>query len=124
MPVIPAQAGGSPRGNASSVREEGEAVQSGGVGSNRWKRLETHPNHTMGHGPGKCDPEGGAWARQERGDGRGRHHLEERRLHRGAQSEETLTDRTEEGRRENMRENHLKENRLCCDTPSLCLSAR
>lgn len=43
------------------------------------------------------DPEGGAWARQERRDGCGRHHPEERLLRGGAQSEETLTDRTEKG---------------------------
>lgn len=45
------------------------------------------------------DPEGGAWARQEWRDGCGRHHTEERLLHRGAQSEETLTDRTEKDRK-------------------------
>lgn len=69
------------------------------------------------------DPEGGAWARQERRDGCGRHHPEERLLHRGAQSEETLTDRAERGREKNKRENHLKENWLCCDNPSLSLGA-
>lgn len=69
------------------------------------------------------DPEGGAWARQEWRDGCGWHHFEERLLHWGAQSEETLTDRTWERQRENKRENHLNDNWLCCDTPSLCLSA-
>lgn len=44
------------------------------------------------------DPEGGAWARQKWRNGCGWHHAEERLLHRGAQSEETLTDRTEKGR--------------------------
>lgn len=52
--VIPAQAGRSPCGNAPSVCEEGKAVQSSSLGSNRWKWLETHPDHIMGHRPGKC----------------------------------------------------------------------
>lgn len=55
MPVVPAQAGGPPRGNATSVCEEGETVQPGSVGSNGRERLEAHPDHIMGHRPRKCE---------------------------------------------------------------------
>lgn len=54
VPVVPAQAGRPPRGHAASVCEEGKAVQSSSLGPNRWKWLEAHPNHIMGHRPGKC----------------------------------------------------------------------
>lgn len=54
VPVIPAQAGRPPCGHAASVCEEGEAVQSSSVGADRWKWLETHPDHIMGHRPWEC----------------------------------------------------------------------
>lgn len=54
VPVVPAQAGRPPRGHAASVCEEGKAVQSSSLGPDRWKWLEAHPNHIMGHRSGKC----------------------------------------------------------------------
>lgn len=54
VPVVPAQAGRPPRGHAASVCEEGKAVQSSCLGPDRWKWLEAHPNHIMGHRSGKC----------------------------------------------------------------------
>lgn len=53
MPVVPPQPGRPPRRHVASVCEEGEAVQSGGVGPDWWKRLAAHSDHTMGHGPGE-----------------------------------------------------------------------
>lgn len=60
------------------------------------------------------DPEGGARARQEWRDGCRRHHPKERLLYRGAQSQETLIDRTEKGINKKKKEGeigeiHLKE---------------
>lgn len=54
VPVVPAQAGRPPCGHAASVCEEGKAVQSSSLGPDRWKWLEAHPNHIMGHRPRKC----------------------------------------------------------------------
>lgn len=54
VPVIPAQAGRPPCGHASSVCEEGKAVQSSSLGPDRWKWLEAHPDHIMGQRSGKC----------------------------------------------------------------------
>lgn len=117
VPVVPPQPGRPPRGHVASVREEGEAVQSCSLGPDGWKRLATHSDHTVGNWPGECKfvktfednhtgtniqqhtfcatipghPEGGARARQEWSDGRGRHQPDERHLHRGAQPKKTLT---------------------------------
>lgn len=54
MPVFPAQGGGSPGRHAASFCEEGKAVQSGSLGSDRRKWLEAHPDHVMGHRTGEC----------------------------------------------------------------------
>lgn len=68
-------------------------------------------------------PEGRAWARQEWRDGCGWHHPEERLLHRGAQSEETLTDRPEKGRKKVRGRIISKRTDSVYDNPSLCLGA-
>lgn len=73
MPVVPAQAGGPPRGHAAGVCEEGQAVQSGGVGTDGRERLEAHPDHAVGDGTGECE-------------------CTERRRERGERSEKTPTD--------------------------------
>ena len=69
------------------------------------------------------DPEGGAWARQERRDGRGRHHPEERLLHGGAQSEETLTDRPEKGRMKRRGKIISRRTDSVVKNPLVCLSS-
>lgn len=46
------------------------------------------------------DPQGGTWARQDRGDGCGRHNPEERLLHRRAQSQKTLTEQRKAERKQ------------------------